>query len=331
MTVYNSANCGSFLQAFAMGCKLREMGHEVFYLKRDLKGTSASTAATGKVLAKALATGNVRNIPLKLRFQRQLMKDLRFFPTVHTPDELSDMDYFILGSDTIWRLDGAEFRSGMWRYWGLEFPGHKVVAYAPSVDGTPAEVFSQYTEVQTALRRMKAIGVRDHYTASVVEECAPGRRVSLVCDPTMLYDPSFYAGIQRPCGYEDFVLVYAFRRFCSGDEVARIRESARQRGKRLVSFGTYRSWCDINVAFDVLALPAFFEAADSVVSNTFHGSVFSILYQKQFKNYAKDSRKVFELLQYFGISDGEIDYSSVQRTLEALRESSLAFLRANVR
>ena len=42
VTVYNTENCGSFWQAYSLANVISEMGHNVSFLYRDLKGTVQS-------------------------------------------------------------------------------------------------------------------------------------------------------------------------------------------------------------------------------------------------------------------------------------------------
>ena len=85
---------------------------------------------------------------------------------------------------------------------------------------------------------------------------------------------------------------------------------------------------------------AYYKAADYVITNTFHGNVFSILFNKKFISYGKEQKKVVDLLKEFGLShrllnnedsiteilSAEINYDKINATLAEKRQQSLNFL-----
>ncbi len=342
VTVYNSENCGSVLQAYALGAKLRELGCEVKYLKRGKKGTGASAVSVMKVIAKSLITFNFGNISLKLKFHHQCRIDEKIFDTIGV-QEMDGIDFVILGSDTIWQLENDYFCRNMTKYWGLNFSCDNILSYAPSVDGTLVESFLDDERVRNALESMQAISVRDEYSRQVLSNVT-SKPIELVCDPTLLHKCEFYRGIQRECNINDFILLYAFRNFCSKAQIDEIISFARKTGKKLVSFGVYRKWCDICVPFDSFAMPAYFEKADYVITNTFHGTVFSILYLKRFADFALNSCKVKELLTQFELEGHMVDASKnvqdvlekqvnsklLEKRIDSIRNSSIEYLKKNL-
>ena len=111
VTVYNSENCGSFLQAFALYDYLKEAGHKVYFFKRDTKGTSHSL--------KPHFEESIKRI-LKLKFKALIAEWQRYasfsaaqkiFPAISRDSaEYKSVDCFVIGSDTIWNLDNRYFR-----------------------------------------------------------------------------------------------------------------------------------------------------------------------------------------------------------------------------
>ena len=84
----------------------------------------------------------------------------------------------------------------------------------------------------------------------------------------------------------------------------------------------------------------YYKKADYIVTNTFHGNVFSIIFNKQFVSFGKNKKKVKYLLEEFGLShrlidetdsisavlDTAIDYTRINKTLEEKRNASLQYL-----
>lgn len=344
VTVYNSENCGSFLQAYALGKKIEELGHEVSYLKRDIKGTGASSIAVMKVIAKSMINRNFKNISLKLKFHKDCKETVKVFNEISKEDEIKSIDCFILGSDTIWYLDNSYFKKNYKKYWGIEFNNKKVISYAPSLNNTSEITIKNSNFIKPALDNLSSISVRDNYSKELLSKFTD-KEINIVCDPTLLHNKEFYKKFQKECIYDNFILIYAFREFCSEQQCAAIKEYALKNNKKLISFGVYREWCDISVPFDNLAFTSYYEKAFYVITNTFHGTIFSIMYNKQFIDFAKDSKKVVEILKQFNLSQrnidkndniddilkSKIDYNEINIKLNNLKEASINYIKSSLR
>jgi hypothetical protein len=86
------------------------------------------------------------------------------------------------------------------------------------------------------------------------------------------------------------------------------------------------------------------KAADHVVTDTFHGTIFSILFEKSFGSFAARKMKVGYLLRSLGLSDRglddegsiesvllrPIDYEVVRRAIAPLRARSAEYLESSL-
>ena len=72
-----------------------------------------------------------------------------------------------------------------------------------------------------------------------------------------------------------------------------------------MSAGLYQSWCDKNISADPFEILGYVKNARYVVTDTFHGSVFSIKYKKTFAVLIRDSNKekLSDLLSRFGLEN----------------------------
>ena len=59
VTVYNSENCGSYWQAFALCSYLKQGGCDVSFMKRKRKGTSHSIGYVGRQTLKWILKGEI--------------------------------------------------------------------------------------------------------------------------------------------------------------------------------------------------------------------------------------------------------------------------------
>ena len=132
------------------------------------------------------------------------------------------------------------------------------------------------------------------------------------------------------------------------EAIRSIRKLAAFTGKRLLSIGYQYPWCDLNrVALDPLHFPGYFQNAAFVVTNMFHGTVFSIKYNRPFGvlDSVYRSQKISGLLQPLGLlervgpEDGSaliraygtpIEYQAVSALLREESGRSLQFLKQSL-
>ena len=192
------------------------------------------------------------------------------------------------------------------------------------------------------MSRMTAISVRDTNSFCVVKELM-GKEPSFNIDPVLMFDYQKYAKEPKE---KDYIVVYSYpNRIKCKDEIETIRSFARERGKKLISICFYFPWCDETVIphpFDVLG---YIKNADYVITDTFHGCVMSIKFNKQFVALVRDSnrQKMSSLLEQFGLGErmcesfdnlnnkigNKIDYTLVNLKIEEETRKSIAYLKKN--
>lgn len=251
VTLHRARNCGAYMQSRALAEKIKQLGHEVVYLSPSGMQKRHYANLLIKNLLGPVCRRSFSEFSLNLRFNYQLFRDQhQLRETKHT----EHIDCFILGSDVIWQLRSDLIYRHMDRYFGLSFPENKVFSYAPSANGAAPELFND-ERISLALKRMRDISVRDESTRQIIS-AHTDRPVSLVCDPVMLHDPDFYRTIQRPCPHRDFILVYAFgHKDFTESRIREIQSYAKANGKKLISFGINRKWCDLSVPSLTTAWP----------------------------------------------------------------------------
>ena len=335
VTVYNTYNCGSFLQAYALHRILKQKGHNVQFLKRKTRMKNRLLYIFPYTIYRSLLKGDNKTGKSLLNRYFTYQKHLKKFPTVKSA---SDLDAVVYGSDTIWNMEDAYFEREWKRYWGYGVK-QKKVAYSVSVASTPEEKILNRQELKDCALEFSHIAARDDRTYDIVKKMLPEEaEIAKTVDPTMLLKPEDYKELETTCTEKDFILIYAF---CDMKQEAmeEIRQFAKKIGKKIIAFGNEIP-ADINVPFDPMKMLGYYRKADYIVTNTFHGNVFSILFNKQFISYGKNKKKVEHLLQEFGLQnrlvdekqeisslfETEIDYEEINKKLEEKRNASLAYL-----
>lgn len=257
----------------------------------------------------------------------------------------------LIGSDQLWLP--ANIAAD---YYTLNFVPDEMnsVAYATSfgvstLPGDAAEMARRF------LPRIKHISVREHAGQKLIKELT-GRTVPVVCDPTLLFTGEEWMEIQQ----KDRIIEepYIFCYFIGSTQIHRdfVRRLKKETGLKIVALTHVDHYmkCDEGYAdytpYDIG--PSEFlnliRNASYVCTDSFHSTVFSILYKKEFfefKRYTQNTKQstnsrldtLFDLTGIRGrMLDGneniqdclnmKLDYEEVHKKLAAVREESYIYL-----
>lgn len=230
------------------------------------------------------------------------------------------LDCVIIGSDEVFALHTGPTPV----FFGHCLPSDNVISYAGSFGPTTIEdVKSLHCEsfIQSGLNAMKGISVRDVNSANVVTALT-NNSPEIVVDPVLLYGFADEINkLERPI-QQKYLLVYAYdNRMNSDEEVNAIKEYAASKNLKIISPGFYHKWCDTNVNVDPINLLAYFKYADEVITDTFHGSIMSIITGARFAVRTRESNhlKLTSLLNEYSLANRIFtDWKCLNDTLSAL-------------
>lgn len=327
-TLYNSFNYGAFLQAFALQEYNKQKGHDCSFAKVD--------SITGHLKHyRRLVSKKPGAMPFNLKKAYAFHQDWKHLKT-HKKNEFSDIA--LCGSDEIWSVVNKSFISYP-EFFGGNIKATIKASYAPSVGESKLEDFRAHPHVADGLRQLDFISVRDHNSHAFISQLTD-TSLQKVLDPTFLIEWDHLikqnGTISPP--KDKYLLVYTY-----GFDRAKIdhaKKIAKKYNLKIISAGFYNPWCDEMIpcgAFDFLRL---MQQADYVMTDTFHGSIFSILLKKNFVSFAKNKNKVKSLLSDLNLmsrdGDGhespldilsaEPDYPAVQKVIEELKFNSTKYL-----
>ena len=247
------------------------------------------------------------------------------------------IDGFICGSDTIFCMDEFGFDDGY--YANYESMKNNSVSYAASF-GDPTLTEENCDILNKRLQNFRAFGLREDQMIPYVKECT-NVPVQRVVDPTLLLTEEDYNEIEAPVQEKEKYLLLYSRRYSS--EMERYAEKlAKENGWKIVEISLRATNAEKHRMFYEAGVEEFLSLikhAEFVVTNSFHGMIFSVQYKKPFVIFSREqcSNKIAELLDLFGLSDRmlvhgdekfreEIDYVQVHERIEKAREESKAFL-----
>lgn len=220
-----------------------------------------------------------------------------------------NLDAVIIGSDEVFALHTGPTPV----MFGHALPTDKVFAYAGCFGPTTIDDIKKLhceAFVASGLASMKGLAMRDQNSIDIAKKLT-GRDSKLVVDPVILYGYEEELKDLKDPKLPRYLLVYAYEtRMNDPKETKKIVAYAHSNGLKVVCPGFYHGWADININTDPVELLRYFKYAECVVTDTFHGSVMSIITGRELAVKLRDnSNKLLNLLQEYGLENRVVDDS----------------------
>lgn len=327
LTHYDVNNQGTQLQMYALYNKLIELGHEPkiltynknfdFELSEGLKNQVSIKSIPYYIRHYLLAKGlrltvfNAKKYLINKRFRENNFKH-EFYST-------ADIDCVVVGSDEVFSIPvGVNIMM-----YGHGLPTNKIFSYAPSFGQTDIKLLEEHNcknLVRSGLSEFISLSARDKHTYEMVKRLT-GKEPEIVCDPVILYDFSnTTVNVKLP--KQKYILIYSYDRWMTDiTEVEAIKSFAKSKNLLTVSAGTYHSWCDLNVSCNCLEWIEYFRGAEAVITDTFHGSVLSIITNKPMAVYIRElnTNKLTDLLERTRLTHRRVNKLSYDELIRVFR------------
>lgn len=366
-------NYGGLVQCFALQKVLRDMGHDPVVLQREflrrytLKGAFSYYAK--RIVKLFFGKKEVSwHYYIDPKRREYVAKNTNKFidknipsrsAKCYTTEELKreverlQLDAIIVGSDQVWR----PFYSPCQPNYFLDFLGDdasiKRVTYAASFGGDEWMFSEELTnQCRELLRQFKAVSVREKSAIALCKEHFAVEPV-LVLDPTMLLDKEDYQKIISSNLKQEGLFCYVIDRnkgkravinHISGKSGLNAFETMPELG--LNDYNLYEDLekCVFPPVEDWLAS---FRDAKMVVTDSFHGTVFSIIFNKPFwvvGNEGRGMARFNSLLSQYGLENrlitpesvntidvfAPIDWKGVNEKRKSLKEESIGFIKSSL-
>lgn len=368
MSMQRIHNYGSTLQAYSLGRLVEAVVPEAKVSFVDYRpghvlvnDSTAPTSKTGRLVAK-LREYNAIDAPLKSRlrfFDHKRAYGKRYFSAVgipSTPNYDLDVDCQIIGSDEVFNCVQSNTNVGYARdLFGHGSPALRLISYAASFGNTTLEKIRGAgieDKIRQDLEGFDALSVRDRNSHDIVRRLT-GQDAPIHVDPSLAHnlvrDSRVPEGRPHP---DPYLIVYAYSGRLTAGENAALRDYARRIGARILTFGGVQGCGDAFIECSPFELLAYFRDAAGVVTDTFHGTIFSILNHRPFAAIIRASveggygneEKLGFLLQSFGLSSHRLngphlihevlstplDGAAIDATLASERARTQAYLSQNV-
>jgi len=368
LTFHFSDNYGAALQAYALRRWFCERGHNTSFIdyrpahleqggRLSVPTSPAKFKANLKIIYLAVSSfinqhfGNRSQHEKFVRFRDQFLDIKSGAPLTDSDASLAaaqSFDLIVAGSDQIWSpSQHFGFDPNYFLAFAKSFHSRNI-SYAASF-GRDQVSASEAAQLVPLLHNFDAISVREASGVSLVER-AIGERPANVPDPTLLHSNYSELTDRASSEHEDpYIFCYTLR---SPDN---IRQTAKFVAKQLgcpirSPHNPHRRWVEIgNTVYpDPGEWVALLKNSKFVVTNSFHGTVFSLLFRKPFivagltGERATANSRAINLLRAVNLESrfapsfseqrvkelmvNEIDWADVDKRLADLRHTGHEFL-----
>lgn len=360
LTITDGQNYGNRLQNYALQAYLRNQG---FFVETIRRRTSHDQTALKKVeiklknvIKKLIGRPYGKHKLLRIKKFNKFNGKYIFFSKIILHDNVyprninSKYDYFVVGSDQVWNAGFRIIYEDIKNHLAFFAEPQKRISYAASF-GTD-KIAEGYEDIfKRELPKFKVISVREESGKKIVEQC--GTKAEVVLDPTMLLDSNQWIEIAKKPSYVSnnrFIVTY----FLGGrddDLNTYIKKIAN--GRKIFNLEIESAPEDKIDSIEVFATSPdefvwLIANADCVLTDSFHATVFSILFHIPFcvferkainESYKMGSRidtllGLFHLERFhdnnrsFSIIPEKYESNEIEKILKIEQKKSMDFLRS---
>lgn len=367
ITFHNVINYGAALQALATQTVLTNIGHEAsiinytpdhiccIYKPFSLAKYRLHAKNSLSVLARSIASDlrhfrriNKKRARFNAFFKKYYNLDFTQKKTLATLEKaLPQYDACITGSDQVWNPD---ITGGFDPAYFLRFGDEKMIrlSYAASI-GRDNYTEKEYEELSSLVRGLDAVSVREESAEKLLRDKI-GLDSETVLDPTLILTANEWIDL---VGDEDTVgqpYIFVYTLYPNAELDKYVEHLSREKNLPVVTINPRSSYYN-ELTPRSYADPADFvrliRGASYVVTNSFHGTAFSVNFSKNvttFKGGARNSR-ITDLLSKLGLGDRAVStyeealrnstdieaYPEAQKRLSEAREHSISFINKALR
>lgn len=336
LTFHRSRNYGAVMQAYGLVYTLNKLGYDANVIDykckkidEDLKKPIKSKNFIKSVIKSIAAFSKEKKFNAFNKDFLCLSKE-KNVNSENISDVINHYDIVIVGSDQVWNTD----ITGNDGTFFLDNRNTKKISYAASC----GDEIVLNADILNKIQSFNHISVRERALQYELEN--RGVVSEVVCDPTILAGKKAYSDILKSrIKKEKYVFVFMIWK--SNKLIKNAKQYAEKNGLKLVTNKDCAEFMMRNKPEDFIS---WFANANCVFTNSFHGTVFSLLFHKKFissvqKPNNKNNTRVEELLKEVGcqsniLRDEECpvleiplpDYEEVDRSLEIIKEKSKQYL-----
>ncbi|MFR1450431.1 MAG: polysaccharide pyruvyl transferase family protein [Beduini sp.] len=365
MSMQRIINYGSFLQAYGLKSMLEELGAEVEFvdyhpgecLIKEKNSNNKLVRIISKVKEAFEIKTSLKNRIAFIKYKASYTKKyLPILGVTETYNYNPKLDTLIIGSDEVFNCIQSNTNVGFApELFGANNNATKLISYAGSFGNTTFEKIEKYgkvEELKSYFNNFNAISVRDENSLNVVKKLGI-QNLSKNLDPVLMYDYinkcdkiPHNLSLNKP-----YIILYGYSGRLSKKEAKQVEKFAKENNKEILFLGGIQHCKGVFKDCNPFEVLGYFKNADCIITDTFHGTIFSIINQKNFLTIVRKSEnnsygnqeKLTDLLSTFNLTHRSvselssidsiyepIDYDYVEEKLAIEREKTYDFLKENI-
>lgn len=348
VTIYGAENYGAVLQCYALKRYLSKLNVDVSVVDYISKGDRIGYNIFNNNLLHNLQFLRYIIYLLKLPWliQKKLLRKSKFKQFVETYlHPLSSTKYFydclIYGSDQI--LAYSNRYGGFDNvYWGEGLNSKKKIMYAASM-GNIKDGYNDF--IESHLKSFDSLAVREKKLSEYLGQFT-NKAIEIVVDPTLLLDTADWNELclKDRIIKDKYILVYNLNNNNIVEKIAS-QLSTQFKMKIINVYGSSRMHerNESKSTYSPIEFVTLFRDAEYVVTSSFHGTMFSLIFRKQFYvSQLHNIDRVFNVLKYLDlqyrfvqdINDfkiADLYYDNIEEKLNEYRTISVNYLKNNLK
>lgn len=354
-------NYGSFLQAYGLRKLIKSIYPEVevnfidIIPGRKLGLKRISKTQRIKNIISAIREGRfferIKDRIFMRKLRRQFEKDFFVLLDLNNNNNSKHYSTIVIGSDEVFNCCQNASWGFTTQLLGDVKNADNIISYAASFGATTLEKISNANilkEVKESFELFNAISVRDQNSRLSVQKLI-AKEPEIHLDPVLISD--FEEEIKFAKEFicdEKFLIVYSYAgRISSKEEKENITTFAKKNKLKIYTIFCRYKWADkLIIPETPFQLLKIFQKAEYVISDTFHGSIFSIITHRKFCTLIRSSNKEkmtsllerFDLLSHAVFDSSEleskiiqnIDYNFIDEIRKIEKKRSLEYLMKNI-
>lgn len=373
LTIHSVNNYGAELQCCALYQKLQKMGYDAEVINflfgihhdHDFTGEKLTVPISLKTKIKVKLLPIVQDFFCLFYQKNKTLRNQRFhefhakynkltknvYPSVKSLNEANfDYDVLCIGSDQVWNYEKGYSLEPFFA--SFDKKGTKKISYGSSIG--LSQLTTEAEEVfKKELSGFASLSVREHQASDLLHKLLK-KNVDVVLDPTLILNNKEWLEVAKTdmCPKEKYVLVYIVTIKPCNYVLEVARKVAKERGLKIVRIcrDAYPEHSGNDVKEVLTAGPSdfvgLFANAEFVVTNSFHGTAFSINFSKPFFSVIKSKHstnsRLTNILKKLNLEDRiirvgspfpeicDIDYRESTKILEEERFRSIEYLKKSL-
>lgn len=343
-----ASNIGGILQNYALQQVLLKMGHNPTTIDVGTKYTK-SRWVLGRL--RGLIKGKMEIVPFPwynrigtyqlMRFVRKHIVRTEFMTSI-SPDIVSSYNFnaIIVGSDQVWR---KEYNRNLYNMY-LDFvlkKDTKKIAYAASIGVEEWDYNDEETrKCQSLIKDFVAVSVRENSDVALCKKNL-GVDAKHVLDPTLLLEKDDYLKLCDSIASRNKRIVFAYFLDICEEKLSLAKAIAKDKKGELIIRSAENNLKENETIEEWLSL---FRDAEFIVTDSYHGTLFSIIFNKCFvtlPNKKRGMSRFRSVLKLLGLEErllsdasefpkDSIRWNIVNQRLDVEKIESIAFLRKSL-